>query len=56
MTNEPVLKVELSVNGKSIPMNEFVHKMVGNLILAILRSIRLDEEPKKATFNISIGA
>jgi hypothetical protein len=51
---DPKFKVELSVNGKSIQMNEFVHKIVGNLILAILRSIKLDEEPKSATLNLKV--
>lgn len=54
MSTEQIFKAELSVNGKSIQMNEFVHKIVGNLVLAILRSIKLDEEPKSATINLKV--
>ncbi len=54
MADTSDLKVELTVNGKSIPMNEFVHKIVGNLMLAILKSIRLDEEPRSAVINLTI--
>lgn len=54
MTTEPQLKVELNVNGKPIEMNEFVHKIIGNLIWGILKSLRLDEEPKTATFKLTV--
>jgi hypothetical protein len=54
MVADQKIQAELTVNGKSIPMNEFVHKIVGNLLLAILKSIRLDEEPKNVTFNLKI--
>jgi hypothetical protein len=47
-------EIELSVNGKDVEMNEFVHNIIGNLILGILRSIRLDEEPKTATLSIKL--
>jgi hypothetical protein len=53
MAGEP--KIELIVNGKSIEMNEFVQKITGNLVLAILNSIRIDEEPKTATINLKIS-
>lgn len=48
------LKIGVTVNGKSIEMNEFVHKIIGNLLIAILKSLRLDEEPKEASFNLTI--
>jgi hypothetical protein len=54
MANEQELKVQLSVNGNNIEMNEFVQKMVGNLIWAILKSLRLEEEPKTAVFNLQV--
>ena len=54
MNTDPKFRVELSVNDKSIQMNEFVHKIVGNLILAILRSIKLDEEPRSATISLKV--
>jgi hypothetical protein len=55
MTNENAFKVELTVNGKAVEMNEFVHKIVGNSMLAILKSIRLEEEPRQASLSIKIG-
>jgi len=54
MTTRGNFEVELSVNGKRVEMNEFVHKIVGNLILGILKSIRLEEEPKTATLSIKL--
>jgi hypothetical protein len=54
MVTDLKFKVDLSVNGKSIQMNEFVHKIVGNLILAILRSIKLDEEAQSATISLKV--
>lgn len=54
MTQEPRLIVELTVDDKSIEMNEFVQKITSNLLWAILKSLRLDKEPKTANFRISI--
>jgi hypothetical protein len=55
MTTKGNFEVELSVNGKGIEMNEFVHKIIGNLILGILKSIRLNEEPKSVTLSIKLN-
>ncbi len=52
MSTEP--EITLIINGKEIDMNEFVRKITGNLLLAILKSLRLDEDPKTATFEIKI--
>lgn len=54
MAAEPEVEIKLAVNGKEIGMNEFVRKMTGNILLAILKSLRLDEEAKTASFNITI--
>ena len=54
MNNEPELKLALNVNGKPIEMNEFVQKILSNLIWAILKSLRLEEEPKTAIFNLNV--
>ncbi len=53
MNQDPELKIELIVNGKNVEMNEFVHKIVGHLLWAVLKSLRLDEEPKTATFRLA---
>jgi len=49
---ETKIKVELIVDGKTIKLNEFVHKIVGNVLEAILKSLRLDHQPKSVTFNV----
>jgi hypothetical protein len=54
MADEQELKIQLSVNGKNIEMNEFVHKIVSNLIWAILKSLHLEEEPKTAVLNLQV--
>lgn len=54
MAAEPEVEITLAVNGKEVVMNEFVRKMTGNILQAILKSLRLDEEPKTASFNINI--
>ena len=54
MSQEPELIVELNVNGHEIEMNEFVHKITGNLLMAIVKSLRLTEIPKTATFKLEI--
>ena len=53
MVGEPQLRVELKVNGKLIEMNEFVHKIIANLIWGILKSLRLDEEPHTAVISLT---
>jgi hypothetical protein len=54
MTQEPRLSVELIVDGKNIEMNEFVRKITGNLLWAILKSLRLEKEPNTAVFRIDV--
>ena len=54
MAQEPRLTVELIVDGKALEMNEFVQKITGNLLWAILKSLRLEKEPGTATFEITV--
>ncbi len=54
MNQDPELKIELTINEKNIEMNEFVHKIVGHLLWAVLKSLRLNEEPKTATFKLNV--
>jgi hypothetical protein len=54
MNKEPKLKIELNVNGKEIEMNEFVQKIIGNLLYAAVKSLRLDEQPETAVFRLEI--
>ncbi len=55
MNQDPEMKIELIVNDKNIEMNEFVHKIVGHLLWAVLKSLRLNEEPETATFRLSVN-
>lgn len=43
----------LSVNGTEVKMNEFVNRIVTNILTGILNSLKLDEPPKNAVFTIS---
>ena len=54
MKREPELNVELAVNGQAIELNEFVHKIIGNLLVAILNSLRLADQPTTAEFRIDL--
>ena len=55
MTQEIRLKVELKADNENIEMNEFVQKITGNLLWAILKSLRLDHDPKSVTFKLDIN-
>lgn len=55
MAQDPRITVELTADGAPIEMNEFVRKITANLLWAILKSLRLDKEPKTVTFKIDIG-
>jgi hypothetical protein len=46
-------KLALTVNGTDIKMNEFVSRIVTNVLTGILDSIKLDEPIKNAVFTIS---
>lgn len=54
MTSGPKLKIELIVNDKPIEMNEFVQKITSNILWGIVESLRLEENPKTAVFNLKI--
>jgi hypothetical protein len=46
-------KVTLTVNGTEVKMNEFVSRIVTNVLAGILESIKLDEPVDNAVFTIS---
>jgi hypothetical protein len=54
MNAEPKLDIEMTVNGKPVDMNEFVQKITANVLLGVIKSLRLTEEPKTAVFNLKI--
>jgi hypothetical protein len=54
MSSEPQLDIEMTVNGKPVDMNEFVQKITANVLLGVIKSLRLTEEPKTAVFNLKI--
>ena len=54
MSHDPGFNVELTVDNQPVEMNEFVQKITGNILWAIVKSLRLDKEPSTATFKISV--
>ncbi len=47
------MKIELSVDGRKIPMNEFVQKIVGNAIQAMIETLHdVDGKWKEISINI----
>jgi len=47
------LKVELKVDGREVPLNPFVSKIVGNLLQAIISSLHgIDEAWREAVFKL----
>ena len=43
----------LTVNGIEIKTNDFVKRIVTNVLIGVLDSLKLDEAPKSAVFSIS---
>jgi hypothetical protein len=54
MAAEPKLDIELTINGKPVEMNEFVHKITSNILWGVIKSLRLDDKPKTAVFNLKV--
>lgn len=47
------MKIELSVDGRKIPMNEFVQKIVGNVIKAMVETLHtINPEWKEISIHI----
>ena len=47
------MKIELSVDGRKIPMNDFVQKIVGNVIKAMVETLHtIDSEWKEISIHI----
>jgi len=47
------MKIELSVDGRKIPMNEFVQKIVGNVIQAMVETLHdVDGKWKEISIHI----
>lgn len=45
--------VKISVNGKEIDINPFVTSVIGNTIIGMVSSLRLDDEPKEIEIKIT---
>ena len=43
----------LKVNGAEIKTNEFVTKIITNILTGVLESLKLDETPKDVVFTLS---
>ena len=47
------MKIELSVDGRKIPMNDFVQKIIVNVIKAMVETLHtIDSEWKEISINI----
>jgi hypothetical protein len=47
------MKIELSVDGREIPMNDFVQKIIVNVIKAMVETLHtIDSEWKEISINI----
>ncbi len=46
-------ELTLTVNGSEIKMNDFVRRIVTNILIGLLNSLTLDESPKTAVFTLT---
>ena len=47
-------EIEVKINGKEIPLNEFMEKLFGKMILSLLELLKLPENDSKIeTFEIT---
>lgn len=53
MTRAEMKQLVLTVNGSEIQMNDFVRRIVTNILSSILDSLKLDASPKNVVFTIS---
>ena len=53
MARGEMKQLVLTVNGSEIQMNDFVRRIVTNILSSILDSLKLDGTPKSAVFTIS---
>ena len=45
--------VKVNVNGKEIEINPFVTSVIGNTIVGMVSSLKLDDEPKEIVITIT---
>ena len=45
--------VKVIINGKEIEINPFVTSMFGNIIIGMLSSLKLDDEPKEIEIKLT---
>ena len=45
--------VKVIINGKDIEINPFVTSMFGNIIIGMLSSLKLDDEPKEIEIKLT---
>ncbi|MBU1707283.1 hypothetical protein KKB28_05140 [bacterium] len=43
----------LTINGKEVKTNEFVTKIITNVLTGVVESLKLDETPKEIVFTLS---
>ena len=47
-------KAKLKVNDKQVPLNDFVSETIHNVIIGLVKSLKLDEQPRKIEVEINI--
>jgi hypothetical protein len=54
MVEDQKISVQLILNGEEVSLNRFVHRIIGNVLLGILKSLKIDDELKIALFELKM--
>ncbi len=46
-------EVKILVNGKEVELNNFAMSVIGNTVLGMVSSLKLDDEPKEIEIKVS---
>ena len=53
---EKIKSVGVRVNGKDVELNEFVESFIGNTVVGMVSSLRLDQPPKRIEVCVEVQA
>ena len=54
MAEDQKVSVQLILNSKEVSLNRFVHRIISNVLLGILKSLKIDDETKTAVFKLKM--
>ncbi len=54
MIEESRLTVRLTLNGKETSLNNFVQRITSNILIGIVKSLKIDDEFKTAVFELKV--